>query len=269
MWEKAEKMYNILLERYRDCGQDDNVYSTWRDLGVLYRAQGRFKPAMQMMEQALVGYEKVFGHEDSITLDLSIDVAMLHHGFGNHQMAESIPARALPTLEKILGRMHEKTRKAMRCLAVAYYHQGRTRDAEELLKEALRACYQTKKNPRDNEVLDTLGHLAVCKLKSDHCENAEQLLRQILHGHLNDSGLLPRPPRGTPVQIIRTLHLLYEEQQRWNDAESLGEWIEENTKYHPLHKRCRIRRWEICKNAVLRFCEHGSTAKKRNVSEIS
>jgi hypothetical protein len=154
-------------------------------------------------------------------------------------------------------------------LAVAYMYQGKMRDAEELLKDTLPACYRAKKASRDLDVFDTLFKIAMCKVGVGNLANAEHLLRLILYGYLNDNGLFPRRLRGPALEIIQLLRHMYEKQQRWDDAESLGEWMEENTKYHPLHKSCRIRRWEVCENAVLRFCERGSTAKKHDASDIS
>jgi len=124
--------------------------------------------------------------------------------------------QALALAHDAFGPRHPDTLQSMNNLAALYASQGRTSEAEPLLREALQLSREVL-GPHHPGTLQSMNYLALLYASQGRTEEAEPLLRETLQ--LRREVLGSRHP--DTLQSINTLAFLYRSQGRHGEAEPL------------------------------------------------
>jgi tetratricopeptide (TPR) repeat protein len=101
------------------------------------RQQEQHRIAELMYEQALFGYERVWGVKDERTLNIVHGLGYLYENKGKLGRAERMYQRALAGKEKVLGSDHTSTLRTVNNLGNLYAGQGKLGEAERMHQRAL------------------------------------------------------------------------------------------------------------------------------------
>jgi hypothetical protein len=105
-------------------------------LGYLLGNEDR-QQAVQMYRRALQGYEKAWGLEHTLTLDIVNNLGLLYADLGRLDKAEKMHQRALQGYEKAWGPEHTSTLDTVNNLGGLYWKLGRLDEAEKMYQRAL------------------------------------------------------------------------------------------------------------------------------------
>ena len=156
-------------------------------LGRLYRRYGVFDKAQQLLEQALVSGEKVFGAEHERLAQTLNDLGALQTDKGDYASAQRNLERALAMRRKLLGPEHAAVAVTLVELSRIYQDLGFNDRAEPFAREAL-AIRRKALGDDHREIAVSLSAVAsVLRLKGD-LASAETLLRQSLDLNLKLRG---------------------------------------------------------------------------------
>ncbi|MFL5701784.1 MAG: tetratricopeptide repeat protein, partial [Ktedonobacteraceae bacterium] len=113
---------------------------TFINLAKLYLEQGKYEQTEQLLQQALVTFERVLepGHT-LIAQNLNLQ-ARLYYEQGNYERAETLWKRSYAIIEKALGPEHPATAERLNDLAELAFAQGRYTQAQSLCRRALSIC---------------------------------------------------------------------------------------------------------------------------------
>jgi tetratricopeptide (TPR) repeat protein len=205
IWREAESL---------DLG--DDLLEARLTFGIFYREQGRHKDAEMMYNYALVGYEKAWGPEHTLTLDTVHNLGILYADQGRHKDAEMMYNRALAGKEKAWGPEHTSTLNTANNLGNLYKNQGRHEDAEMMYNRAL-AGYEKAWGSEHTSMLNTVNNLGILYADQGRHKDAEMMYNRALAGKQKAWG----PDHTSTLDTVHNLGLLYKNQGRYKDAEMM------------------------------------------------
>ncbi|EJT68900.1 hypothetical protein GGTG_13563 [Gaeumannomyces tritici R3-111a-1] len=187
-------------------------------LGSLYSDQSRLIEAEALYERALQGFEKAFGLDHRLTLNIVDNLAAVYFDQGRPTEAESLFGRALQGKEKALGPDDQSTLDTVNNLARLYSDQNRLAEAETLFERVLQGREKAF-GPDHTLTLEALNNMAnLCKARG-RLAKAESLYKRALQGKEKALG----PDHPSTLDTANNLAALYCDQGRPTEAESLFE----------------------------------------------
>ncbi len=186
------------------------------NLAGLYQAQGRYKEAEPLYQQALAIRQKQLGDNHPDTARSLNDLAGLYHVQGRLSEAELLFQQALAIRQKQLGGNHPITGSSLNNLARLYFTQGRLSEAEPLFQQALAIVREQlgDNHPDTASVLDNLALLYQAQGRYAEVEPLYQQALAIRQEQLGDN-------HPDTASVLNSLAGLYRLQGRYAEAEPL------------------------------------------------
>ncbi|KAI2822751.1 hypothetical protein CBS133816_9241 [Aspergillus niger] len=184
------------------------------DIAGLLKDQVQLKPAEEMYQRALAGYEKALGPDHTSTLDTVNDLGILYFEQGKLKEAEEMFQLALAGLEKALGPDHTSTLATVNNLGLLYSDQGKLKEAEEMYQRAL-AGREKKLGPDHISTLATVNNLGLLYRNQGKLRTAEEMYQRALAGHEKILG----PDHTSTLATVNNLGFLYRNQDKLKYAE--------------------------------------------------
>ncbi|XP_060184300.1 protein KINESIN LIGHT CHAIN-RELATED 2 isoform X1 [Lycium barbarum] len=180
--EEAEKLFLSALQEAKEGfgDRDPHVASAYNNLAELYRVEKAFNKAEPMYLEAINILEESFGQDD-------VRVAAALHNLGQFylmqrklEQARGVYERALKIKRRVLGEAHSDYADTMYHLGTVLYLQGKYKDSEALVRDSIRIL---EDGGQGESMICTkrMRQLAEIYIKSDRLEEAENVLRKILH----------------------------------------------------------------------------------------
>ena len=160
---------------------DDELADEFHNLGLLYADQGKLVEAEQMCQRALQGYEKAWGPDHTLTLDIVNNLGLLYKNQGKLVEAEQMCQRALQGKEKAWGPDHTSTLNTVNNLGLLYANQGKLVKAEQMYQRALQG-YEKAWGPDHTSTLSTVNNLGLLYANQGKLVEAEQMYQRALQG---------------------------------------------------------------------------------------
>ena len=188
------------------------------NLGVLYRAQGRFpaRPSPLFQRAAPKIREKVFGPNHPQTATSVNDLAWLFYLQANYTAAERLYQRALKINQEIFGPDHPDAAAILNSLALVYEKQGNYTAAEPLLQRALKIQEEFYGRDHPNTVISLMSLGGLYKEQGNFTA-AEPLFQRALEIWEKVKG----PDHSDTAVCLNNLAMLYQAQGNYPAAESL------------------------------------------------
>ncbi len=146
---EAEKQFAAAVKEAEQFGPEDpRLTTTFNNLAVLYKAQGRYAEAEPLYKRSLAIREKALGPEHRKLALAFNNLATLYQAQGKYANAEPLYKRALAIWEKALGPEHPDVATALENYAALLRKTERSGEANrmELRAKAIRAKH-AKENP--------------------------------------------------------------------------------------------------------------------------
>jgi tetratricopeptide (TPR) repeat protein len=197
-------------------GLEKDLATSFNNLALLYKYQGRYDQAEPLFLQALELRKRLLGDNHPDVAQSLNNLAVLYASQGHYDQAEPLFFQALELRKLLLGDNHPSVATSLNNLALLYKSQGRYDQAEPLLLQALelRKRLLGENHP---DVAQSLNNLAVLYASQGHYDQAEPLLLQALE--LRKRLLGDNHP--DIAQSLNNLALLYKSQRRYDQAEPL------------------------------------------------
>jgi tetratricopeptide (TPR) repeat protein len=200
---KAEKMYMLVLRNERNLSKQSNVYGLDAafELSNVYRKQEKISEAKELLFAALEFQKRLYGEEDPQTLWMSISMSYLYNKQGKFDEAEETVTQALNVCKRTLGESHSDTLLSLRHLGWVYFKQKKYDKAENILLQVLEG---RKKTLSDDSlsIPATKSDLGEIYSAQDKFEQAEMMFTQSVEGYEKILG-----PKTTSIheQALRTM----------------------------------------------------------------
>ena len=218
---KAEPLLLEHLESFRQVPDDQKtskeLYLIYA-LGYTYMQQGRLAESEAKIQQALTGYQLMFGSEHKRTLSALRNLAHCYMKQGRLAEAETFFQQALLGHRRVLGLEHESTLYALRGLRYCYKRQGKFAEAAALSLQELESCKQIPDDQRTSTQLDAIYDLGYIYLKSGRLAESEAMFQQALTGYRLVLGLEHK----STLRTLRNLRVCYERQGKFAEAAALS-----------------------------------------------
>ncbi|KAL2802591.1 hypothetical protein BJX63DRAFT_414727 [Aspergillus granulosus] len=213
-YREAEAIFTdiLALQRKRD-GLNESVLRIEILLAWVYRDQGLWREAEDVLKNALSTYKGVLGMENSYILQVMSDLAFMYDRQGRLNDASDLGTQTIKLQEELLGIEHRDTLESMSSLARVYQKQGRWNDAVELGNRTLEIQKRVL-GPEDLDTLATMDNLVRFYREQGMFNEAEQLANEVLK--IREPG-----PELQILPCLSNLALIYGEQQRWQEAEDI------------------------------------------------
>ena len=125
---EAEKQFEAALKEAEAFGPDDvRLAKSLNELGLVYKAQGRYADAEPLYERSLAILEKALGPEHLNVAASLNNLAGLYSTQGRYADAKPLYERSLAIWETALGPDHPNVAASLNNLAGLYSTQGRLR----------------------------------------------------------------------------------------------------------------------------------------------
>lgn len=184
--------------------------------GYYYNAQGRYREAEPLYQQALTMTRLLLGDEHLVVATSLNNLAFLHHKQGRYGEAESLYQQALVMYGQLLGEDHPDVATSLNNLAALYKNQGRYGEAEPLYQQAL-VMRQRLLGEDHLDVATSLNNLAALYDDQWRYGEAEPLYQQALIMRRK----LLRNEHPDIALSLNNLATLYKNQGHYRAAESL------------------------------------------------
>lgn len=162
---------------------------TVRRLGLDYEIlQGRIEKAELFYKSALEAYDRVFGPESELTLEIVVVLGSLYSTQERMEEAEGMYLRALEGWTKTQELDCYKAVATVDDLAELYAQQGRLDEAETMYLRAVEG-YMRRGGPEDASTLQALLGLSMVYSQQDELEKAKEVLLRALAGCEKTYGL--------------------------------------------------------------------------------
>ncbi len=215
-YDEAEQLLKEILRTFARPEDEEGTYPIMHDLADTYREQGRYVEAETLLEQTLESQRLWRGSKSWWTLRSMYTLARVYTDHGRYDKAKSLFDEALPITRERLRRNHPLKLRFVNAYAVLHTKQKQYDKAQSLFNEALEG---TKRELGDDHpyTLETINDLGILHRQQQHYEQAERLLTQALEGIKVKLG----PDHPHTLQSMHELAVLYKEQARYEDAEPL------------------------------------------------
>jgi len=212
----TEKL-NSFLETVEKSLELDNpdFASNFYQMGLLYRAQGRYDEAERLCKRALAITERQLGPEHPEVAAALINLMGVYRDQGKYDEVEPLFKRAIAIYEKALGDEHPDVAESLIDLADLYHLQGRYAEAEPLFRRALK-IYEKVLGLEHPMVAYCLNSLASLNQAQGKFDEAESLFKRAIAITEKASGSEYRN-----VNLLNNLAVLYLVERRFGEAEPL------------------------------------------------
>lgn len=223
-YEKAEKLYNDVLEIYRTRLGERHAYtaSCYNNLAYTYKQQGKYKRAEELYEKALRIWEGMLGREHPITATGYNNLGSVYERQGKYKKAEELYKKSLRIWERVLGIESQTTATSYHNLAYLYDRQDKYEKAEKLYKKSLGILEKTlgKAHPITS---DNYVNLASMYERRGEVENAI-----IYYFKAYKAFALTQGSEYLNMQIF--YELLEKAYVKWKPESNFRQWLEEKMK---------------------------------------
>jgi serine/threonine protein kinase len=160
-------------------GQPEAQAEIFTVLGRIYRRLGIFDKAEQLLEQALISGQQVYGHEHVRVAQTLNDLGALQTETGDYAAAERNLAQALEMRRRLLGSEHADVAVTLVELGRVYEDLGNSRRAEPLMRESLAIRRRVLGESHPETPVSVAAVASVLRLSGD-LAGAESLLQGAL-----------------------------------------------------------------------------------------
>ncbi len=157
-------------------GDDGDTLKAVQGLAELLADSGDHDTAMPLLQQAVAGFQRLYGPEHQETLDADACLARSLQCQGQSVAAEAAMQQVLETRRRVLGDQHLETLESANNLAVILAAQGKLDEAERLMREAHAGC-QNVLGSDHPQTIDSALNVAHLLLVRNKLPEAEQVLR--------------------------------------------------------------------------------------------
>jgi tetratricopeptide (TPR) repeat protein len=213
----AEKLYLRALAGWQQAGEPRSEARTVSNLAVVYRAQGRYREAETMYQNALRMLERTHSGESAEAATTLNNLAELYRVCGEPARGEPYALRAVALEERLFGAGHPATAEALHTLAAIARDRGRLDEAIALYHRA-GAVLESTPGARSNPLLArNLANVAEIRLAQGAYAEAESASRDALA--VADASFGPRDP--ARAQSLNNLAQALRFERRFEEAEPL------------------------------------------------
>eukprot|EP00949_MAST-11_sp_MAST-11-sp1_P004716 g4716.t1 len=182
--EEAEEMHRAVLDAHR--AVDRHSVETLRamsNLASVCNASGRLEEAAKLYAEALGGYEKRLGKNDSCTL-LCVDaLARALKGIGKFQDAARLFKRCGDGYSRSLGAEHPDALRALGNFGICMKAVGKTKEGEDAMRRAMEATAATASPSRPQRRLSQKLDAALKAHARELMEERKFASTNSEHGH--------------------------------------------------------------------------------------
>jgi tetratricopeptide (TPR) repeat protein len=139
-FDKAEEMYNVLLEQTSDEGEKATYYN---NLGYIKDHQGDYEKAIEYYEQGLEINEKTLSPDDPSLATSYNNIGSVYRNMGEYSKALSFYEKALEISQKTLSPNHPLLPASYNNIAGVYHHMGEYSKALSFYEKALEIYQKT------------------------------------------------------------------------------------------------------------------------------
>ncbi|MEO0483836.1 MAG: serine/threonine-protein kinase [Planctomycetota bacterium] len=182
--EEAEAYLTPAIEAYEDI--TNGADAAFEDLlrmkstrAAIRHSVGDYETSIRIDFEALDGYRKLYGNEDSRTQEALSNLARTLADVGRYEEAERLAREAMQIGESTFGRSHPDTLSVMSVLAWVLNQTGRYTEEETIRREVLDRRRETL-GPSHPRVGGALNNLAACIDSQGRYEEAEALYSETL-----------------------------------------------------------------------------------------
>jgi serine/threonine protein kinase/tetratricopeptide (TPR) repeat protein len=181
----AEKLLRDAIEiQKRKLGPDHpDTLMAMTNLAATLKDDKKWAEARAMYEEALSIQRKVLGEEHFMTVSTQFALAEILLGEGNYAAAEKSFRELTPLGQKVLGPNHPRTISHMDDLGITLAHEHKTKEAEQVLNEALQLAGKSK---ADNVASDAWYALATGAAIEGNREQALDRLKKTFERGYSD-----------------------------------------------------------------------------------
>lgn len=204
------------LELFRKLNSPDDreTLQVMNNLALMYMDMARYAESEALFNEALAGYQRVYGEESNPTQTVASNLASLYQHLNKFEQAEKLRRRRFEIMCRINGEDHELTVIACHNLADVLRDQKKLEEALPLTKRALegfRNCY----GPDHSGTMSAMNNLAVLYTQMNHPELAEPIMLELLASRRRVQG--DNHPR--TITAMGNLAGVYTTMQRYSDAQ--------------------------------------------------
>jgi tetratricopeptide (TPR) repeat protein len=139
-FDKAEELYNVLLEQTSD---EDKKASCYNNLGYIKHFQGDYKKAIEYYEQGLEIQEKSLSPDDPDFATSYNNISGVYHDTGEYSKALSFYEKTLEILQKTIPPNHPHLATSYNNIGIVYYNMGEYSKALSFCEKALEIRQKT------------------------------------------------------------------------------------------------------------------------------
>lgn len=223
---ESEGLFEEALEIYKETLPPDSaeLATGLNNLGIQYHFSGRNKDAAKLFEQSFAIREKVLPPTNLDVAGVIINLAKSYQALGRLTEAEALLGRALVLVDAALkGAQHPYRAAARQNYAVILEANGRYKDAEPLLREAV-AIRKASQPPTHPEIPGALAKLAENLYLQGRFKEAEELFYEAMVIRIRSQGYRHPDTIGTLIQMGRN----FIAQRKGRDAREVLEKAREN-----------------------------------------
>jgi tetratricopeptide (TPR) repeat protein len=179
----------------------------------------QYVQAEPLAVEALDGGRRVYGEDNTNTLDMLNNLAQIYFGQGQHHKAEPLLRELLAKSRRTDGADSPRVVNTLSILGEGLMHLGRPADAEPLLRECLSTVEKIRPNTWHVDAARSLlgGALAGQKKYAE----AEPLLLASYEGLQRRAKEIPPEFKTHPAEALERLVQCYE---AWGKPEQASEW---------------------------------------------
>jgi serine/threonine-protein kinase len=178
---KVAEMLNEAAKRaHQELSEMPEIEATvLNTIGQTYYSLGLFKPAEQVLGQALSIRETIFGPEHPDVAEAALNLSKVVQEQGDLERAETLLLRALKLSRTYYGEEHELVGRSLTQLAVLSWQEGNYEEAAQHQRRANSVLKKIQGN-QSLEVIEGVSNLAVMLKAAGKYEEAEPFYRQAI-----------------------------------------------------------------------------------------
>ncbi len=173
-YEESEKLYQEILHIH---GQNNDLYSTYNDLGYLMVLQDRPAEAVEYYLKSLDGHQIIYGENHPQTLMVMGNLAGAYADNEQHELAESMLLQRIPIIRQRYGDEHWRVGAAIDGMGRYYISTNSFERAEEMFNQSV-SIYKQALGPAHSWTVVTSVFLAYCKAVNGSTEESDSIFRE-------------------------------------------------------------------------------------------
>ena len=241
---EAEAIYkevSSLLKTKAFGDRPSDLGNNFNNLGSLYARQEQFELALPYLKQALEIWFQFQKEKPRYYAYALNNLAGLYYRMGQYHASLQMYIKAEERYQAVLGKTHPQYANLLSNLALMHHKVGDTLQAQKLLHQTLYLQRENLSAPRHPHILTSLNLIARFYFDLGQRDSAAYYLAEALAWNLSENQdtqirdlekiaqiLAKRPIFASPIQGVKSLHLLFEwyaqEAQYENQSEAVLDW---------------------------------------------